>query len=97
MSPNHSPGTVAVPLSIKPADQCRVWWPTVFEAAGWRVFAKRCTEEGALRRDWLAKNQEHVFAFRQFDELPCRQELQLPPARAKSLLELLDRAGLLQH
>lgn len=56
MSPNHSPGTVAVPLSIKPADQCRVWWPTVFEAAGWRVFAKRCTEEGALRRDWLAKN-----------------------------------------
>ncbi|MBI2770483.1 MAG: hypothetical protein HYX47_12730 [Burkholderiales bacterium] len=92
MSPNQIAGTVAVPVSIKPAQQCAASWPRVFAAAGWRVFGKRCT--GTLRRDWLAKHEEHVFAFHQVDDVACVQELLLPHAQADGLLKLLSHAGL---
>jgi hypothetical protein len=97
MTPNPLVGTVAVPVSIKPAAQCQAGWPAVFHAAGWRMFAKRCQEPGACGCEWLLKHHEHVFAFRQFDGQACAQQLQLPEGAAAQLLRLFAKAGIVQE
>lgn len=97
MSPQPVSGTLTVPVSIKPAAQCVAGWPVLFRMAGWRVFARRCSEPGARRIDMLVKHHEHVFAFQQFDDVCCAQQLRLPLSEARFLLALLALAGLVQR
>lgn len=88
---------VTVPVNILPSSRCSRW-PQTLRSAGWRAFAKVCSQSHLCpRTDWLLKHENQVFAFYQLERLASAQQLRLPPASAESILQVLEQAGLLAH
>jgi len=87
---NH---VVEVPVNIAPSTECSRW-PEVLRHHGWRAFAKKSRQLVGARTDWLLKNEQHVFAFHQLEQVACPQKVQLPPEMAEQILQLFAVAGL---
>jgi hypothetical protein len=88
---------VTVPVNISPSSRCSRW-PQTLRSAGWRAFAKVCSQaQPCPRTDWLLKHENQVFAFYQLERFASAQQLRLPPASAGSILQVLEQAGLLAH
>jgi hypothetical protein len=88
---------VTVPVNISPSSRCSRW-PQALRSAGWRAFAKVCSQpQPCPRTDWLLKHEDQVFAFFQLERFESAQQLRLPPASAETILQVLERAGLLAH
>jgi hypothetical protein len=88
---------VTVPVNISPSSRCSRW-PQALRRAGWRAFAKVCSQpQPCPRTDWLLKREDQVFAFYQLERHACAQQLRLPLASAESILQVLKQAGLITH